>query len=144
MRNQHVPHDSLEGFRVWSDCRRTECRHDDSGIGNLRGVSAVAAHNAQDAGAFVLRKLQGLNQVRADIFFFVSAAHGKHQHGVVSADAAHFQPIRKDRGPAVVVCARGEFRNVVGGGVGFNTGNLAEVVRRVAGVSSASADTQYE
>jgi hypothetical protein len=57
---------------------------------------------------------------------------------------ARAQPLHEDARPALVVRARGQLGDVVGGGIGLNARDLAEVVHRVGRVGRAAADAQHE
>ena len=46
--------------------------------------------------------------------------------------------------PALVVGARGQFRNVVGRRIGFDADDLAEVVDRMAAIAGAAANSKKE
>ena len=75
MRNPQMPNHRLERFGVRRDVSGID-RWDDNGhVGNLRGVSSVAAYDAQDRGTAFLRELQRAHQIRTDIFFNAAAAH---------------------------------------------------------------------
>ena len=81
--------------------------YDDAGVGDLRGIPAVAAYDAKNFSTDLLRVLQRENEVRANVLFKVPAAHGKNQHGIVPAEVAYLKPRRKDGRPALVVGAGG-------------------------------------
>ena len=50
----------------------------------------------------------------------------------------------ENRRPAFVVRARRQFGNIVGGRVGFEAADLAEIVHGVAGIAGAAADAENE
>ena len=60
------------------------------------------------------------------------------------ADAARLQPLDEHGGPPLVVGARRELGDVVGGRIGLDPDELAEVVHRVGAAARASADAEEE
>jgi hypothetical protein len=54
------------------------------------------------------------------------------------------EPLHEHAGPAVVVGAGGEFRDVVGGRVNFEAGDFPEIVHGVGGVGGAATDAEDE
>src|SRR5437867_9094870 len=128
MRDEQVPHHRLKCFRVRRDMVRVHSGNDDAGGGFLCRVTAVATDNADDGGTGRLGELNRADKVRADILFHVAAANRENEQAVLGAEAAAFQPLAEDGGPAFVVGAGGEFGDVVGGRVGFEVADFAEVI----------------
>ena len=89
-------------------------------------------------------ELQGVDEVGRDILFDVSAADGEDEDGVFPAQAGGFEPGFKNGGPAFIISAGGEFRDVVGRGIGFDADNFAEVIDGMGGVAGGAADAEDE
>ena len=79
-----------------------------------------------------------------DIPLDAAATHGKHQYRITRLQPAGFQPSSKHRGPAFIVDPRGQFGNVVGWRISFDSSQLAEIVHGVRRVSRAAPDTDDE
>ena len=107
-------------------------------------IAAVPADDAADSRPYLLGVLEGEHQIAAYVLIEAAAAHGNHQKGVALAQPAGLEPFRKDGFPAFIVGASSEFRDNIGGGVGFHARQLAEVVDRVRGVPRSAADSQDE
>ena len=90
------------------------------------------------------RELDRPDEVRRHVALDVAAADREHQQRVVGAEPRTLEPGGEDRVPALVVGAGGELGHVVGGRVGLEPAQLAEVVDRVAGVPGRSADAEHE
>ncbi len=144
MRNHEVPDDGLKGFGVWGDRIGGDGRHDDACVGDLSGVAAIAPDDADDLRALLLCESQRLDEVGADIFFDIAAAHREDKHRVAFAQMAAGEPARVACVPAIVVDACGQFADVVGGGVALDAGDLTEIVNSVAGMAGAPADSKKE
>jgi hypothetical protein len=84
------------------------------------------------------------DDVRADVLRQVAAADREHQHRILVVRPTGSQPRGEHGVPTLVVGARGEFRDVVGGRIGFDAAELAEIVDRVAAVAGAAADAEQE
>src|SRR6266849_4402518 len=65
-----------------SNLRRVDRRDNDADIGDFRGVATIAPYDSQNFRADTLCVLQSNHQIRADIFFEVAAADGKHKHQI--------------------------------------------------------------
>lgn len=137
-----MPHERLERFGVGRDGFRVYDRDEDTDIGQLRRGAAIASDDSGDRRALFARVQQGADQIRADVFFDVTAADGKDEDHVVAAEPARAEPIPVGGVPALVIDARGEFGNVVSDGVGFDACDLAEIARGMRGMSGASPDSQ--
>ena len=109
MRNQQMPDDRLEGFRVRCDVCRIYRRDQHASIGNGCRITAVAAYDADDFCSNRLRILQRGDEVWAYVLRNISAAHGENQQQIIGPQAAGAQPAIEDRTPAFVVGARGQF-----------------------------------
>ena len=72
----------------------------------------------------------------------IAAADGENEDHVTAFEPAAFQPVHEHAFPALVVHARGEFRDVVSRGVSLEAGDLAEIVHRVRRVGGTSAHAQ--
>ena len=114
-------------------------------VGDLRGVAAIAADDADDAGADGLRLVQRGHEVRADVLLDVAAADREHAAprrappGGWSA-ATRRRPMAQ---PSSLVRAVSS-DDVVGRRVGLDADDLPEVVDGVRGVGGAAADAQDE
>ena len=117
--HQEVPDDRLKGFGVRRDVRRVHRRDDHAGVRHLCGVTVGAANHAANGRAHGLRVPQRGNQIRADLFFEVAAAHREHQHAILGAEAADAQPRFEHRRPSFVVGAGSQLGDVVCRAVGF-------------------------
>src|SRR6266851_3334893 len=144
MRHNQVPYDRLERLGMRRDRPGIDGGHDDASVGDLGGKSPIAADDSVDLRTDLARQAQRLDQVVANAAFGVTAAHRKDQHRIVTAKPAPHQPADVRLVPAVIVDARSQFGDVVGGGVAFDVGNLAEVVDGMRGVRRAAADPQDE
>src|SRR5690349_11961135 len=110
-----MPYHSLEGLAVRRDGLRIDRGDDDAGIGDSRGEAAVATNNADDGRTDRTPVLERPYQIRADVLLETAAANREHDECIVAAQAAALQPFDEDRVPALVVGARREFRDVIGG-----------------------------
>ena len=84
------------------------------------------------------------DKIRADIFLRVAAANGHHEDGVLGIRLTDFQPRLEHRRPAFVVRACGEFGDIIARAVGFNAGELAEIIHRVAAVARTATNAKKE
>src|ERR1039458_7951978 len=114
MRHEQMPDHRLKRFAVRRDVSRVDRRHDDARRRFLRGVTAVASNDADNRGANLPGELNCADQVGTDVFLQVAAADGKNEQAVLCVQPAAFEPLGKNRGPAFVVGAGSQFRNVVG------------------------------
>ena len=126
------------------DGRGVHGRDDDCRIRDLCGVAAVFAHDADDGCAAFLCELQRFDEIRAHVFFQVASADAEDEERVLLAQPAAAQPLGEDGAPALVVCARGEFGDVVRRRVGLEAADFAEVIHRVRRVARAAADAEDE
>lgn len=108
MRHPQMPNHSLKCFGVGRDVRRIDYGDDNRQIGDLRGIASVAAHDPKDCAASLLREFQSANQIRADISFETSAAHGQYEDGVFFVEVASLQPFGEYGVPSLVVRTSGE------------------------------------
>src|SRR5208282_2173072 len=106
--------------------------------------TAVASNDADNRGADLPGELNGADQVGADVFFEITTADGKNEQAVLCVQPAAFKPLGENRGPAFVVGAGSQFRNIIGGRISLESADFAEVVDSVAGVGRAAADTEDE
>lgn len=139
-----MPDHRLKRLGVRRDVLRVCDRYQHTDVRDLGREAAVAADDAGDAGSDLVRVTQRTHEVRTDVLFEAAAAHREHEDEVVQAQAAGAQPGREDAVPAFVVGARRDFGDVICGGVGFEAGELAEVVDRVRRVGRAAADAEDE
>src|SRR5215472_13947142 len=123
--------------------RRDGCRvhdwHQYTCVRYFRGESTVASDDATDSGSNFACVTQGRDQVGADVVFRVSAADGKNKDRVLGPQVTPLQPVLVGGLPAIVVDARRQFRNIIGGRVALDVRDLSEVVNRVRGMSRTSA-----
>ncbi len=110
----------------------------------VRREPAVASDDADDRAAAFLGQLQRGDEVRADVFFHVAAADREHEQAILFVERLPLSHSTNTLGPAFVVGAGGQFADVVGRGVAFHPGDLAEIVDRVRSVRRAAADAQDE
>ena len=96
MRNPQMPNHGLECLGVGRDVCGIDCRDDNGHIGNLRGVSSVAAHDPEDRATALLGELQCAHQIRTDIFFKAAAAYRQDKNRVFSVESASFKPFGKN------------------------------------------------
>lgn len=115
-----------------------------AGIGDNCGESAISTDDADDLASNLSGELQGRHQVRADLFFEIAAPDGKDENCVAVVELADTKPTLEDSGPTLVVGASSQFGNVIGGGVGLDAGDFAEVVDDARGVRGAAADSEDE
>src|SRR3954447_11572378 len=99
---------------------------DDARVGGLGSVAAGSADDSYDGGAGFFGELDGADEVGADVLFQIATADGEDDDAVFAGQSTAFKPAHEDRLPAFVVHAGGEFRDVVGGTVGFEAGDFAE------------------
>ena len=83
--------------------------------------------------------LQSGHQVGADILFEIAATDREHEHKIVRAQAADPQPSFEHRCPTFIVYPRRQFGHIVGGRVGFDARDLAEIVHGMRGVGRAAS-----
>jgi hypothetical protein len=142
--DEEVPDQSLEGFGVGGDIGGVYGGDDDAGVGDLGGEAAVAADYAADGGAGFLGVFESADEIGADIFYGVAAADGENEDHVGFVEMRAAKPVGVAGVPAFVVNAGGELGNIVGGSVGFDLGDFAEVADSVRCVAGAAANTQKE
>ena len=128
MRDEQVPEDCLECFRMRRDVIGIHGWDDYAGIGFPGSITPVAADNTHDAGADLLGQLNGANQIRADVLFQVAAADGEYEQAILSVEARAFEPLAQDGSPTFVVGARGEFAHIVGGRISFEAADFSEII----------------
>lgn len=109
MRDEQMPDDGLKRFGVRGDHSGIDSRNDDARISDASGIAAVTADDADDRRPDALSEFEGIDEIGADVFFYIAAAHRKDEEGVGRFEAARFKPRFEDRGPAFVVGPRGEF-----------------------------------
>ncbi len=144
MRYEAMPNDGLEGFCQRREPLGIDHRDDDHQVPAPRRMTTVAADDAKYAGSALLGEIDRFDNIRADVALAVAAADREHENGVLRADSADLQPPGEDRFPTLIISARGQFGNVVGGAIGFDAAQFAEVVDRVAAVSGAAADAEQK
>lgn len=142
MRNQKMPDQCLKGFRVRSYGRRTDYGNQYAGVGNLRGVAAIAADNTANSGVHFTRIVQRAHKVGADVFCHVSAADGEDKNHVVLTQMAASKPVRITSLPTIVVYASCQLGNIVRRCVCFDLGDFAEIANRMRGMARTSTDAK--
>ena len=125
-------------------CDWVDRRNNDAHIGDFSRVAAIPADNAKDFRAHSFCVLQGSHKIRADILFEIAATHREYEHKVLGAQAAHAQPSLKHCCPTFIVHPRREFRHIVGGRVGFDPRDLAEIVHGMGSIGGTASHTQDE
>src|ERR1035441_8476101 len=128
MRNEQVPDDGLKGLSMWGDRFGVHGWDDDAGIGHGRGEAAVSPDNAEYARADLFRVFERADQVGADLLGQIPSAYGEHEDHVPGLELAHSPPVYEHAGPAIVVGSGREFRDVVGGRIGLDAGDLPEII----------------
>ena len=126
MRDQAVPDDRLKCFRVRRHAQLGDRRHDHNNVADLARIAAVAADNTENLKVPRFGFLQGLDQIGANVTLQVATTNGKHEDCVSLVGAAHFEPLRKDGAPALVVRARGQLGYIVRGRIALYTAQLAK------------------
>ena len=119
VRHPEVPDDCLEGFAVWRDIVSVDRWDEDTSIGVLFGVAAILADNTDYPCADLFGQLDGVDKSRGDIFFKTASANRKNQKTVFVIEPRPAKPFNINAGPALVIGACGEFRDVVGWSVTF-------------------------
>ena len=145
MRHEQMPNNGLKRFGVRRDVLGIDDRHEDAGVRDFSGISAIAPDYADDFGTDLLGVLQRGYEVGADIFFEIPAANGEDQQRVFRVQPADFQPRFEDAGPAFVVGACGQFGNIVRRRISFDACDFSKIVdcvRRVAGTAADAKDKQ--
>src|SRR5215469_3193354 len=113
-----------------------------TGISHPCRVSTVPAHHTDDSAAYRLGQLKSGHKVGTDVLFQISSTHGKHKYQVTCIQVTGSKPGIKYSGPSFIVSPCGQFGNIIGGRIRFNTHNLAKVIDRVGGVGCAAADAK--
>ena len=98
-----MPDDALKRLGVWRNVVGIHGRHDDAYIRRLCRISAVSPDHAKYRRAHFLTILDRPDEVRTDVLFQISPAHGKDYDAIFFPQSAPFQPIREDVGPAFIV-----------------------------------------
>jgi len=144
MRNPQMPNHGLERFGVRRDVGGIDCRDYNRHVRNLRRVSSVAADDSEDRATSFLRELQCAHQVRTDIFFKAAAAYRQHEDRVFFVESASLEPLGKNGGPSIIVGARRQLGDVIGGRVGFDSCELAKIVYRMRSIGRAASHAKNE
>src|SRR5438105_13041370 len=108
-----MPHDTLELLCMWRHVRGIGRGHDYARVRHRCRITAVSTDDANDWRAERFCVLQSANEVRADVAFNASATDREHHNQVFGTESARPQRGLEDRGPALVVGARGPLRNVL-------------------------------
>jgi hypothetical protein len=137
-----MPHNGLKRFGMGGHVHRIHCGNEHTGVRDSGRESTVSSDNTYDFAADLPRQSQRRNKIGADLFFEVPAADGKHEDRVVCAELTDTEPVLENTGPAFVICARGQFGNVIGRGVSLNTGNFAEIVDGVRSIGGAATNAE--
>src|SRR5579863_898155 len=123
-----MPDNRLESLSVRRDRLRIDCWYKHTYICDLRRITAISSDDSDDLRSDFFRVLQRRHQIWANVLFKVAPAHRKDEDHVVGLEVAYFEPGGENGGPTLVVRAGGEFGNVVGGRIGFDTGDFAEII----------------
>src|SRR5258708_40143596 len=67
MRDHEMPYDRLERLSMWGHCVRIDRWYEDTSVRCGRGVSAIAAHDADHGCRALARKLQGCAKIWTDV-----------------------------------------------------------------------------
>ena len=81
--------------------------------------SAILTDNTDDPCAYVFGQLDSMDKARRYIVFKTAPANGKNQNTVFGIEPGASKPFNINAGPALVIGACGEFRDVVGWSVTF-------------------------
>lgn len=139
-----MPNDCLKRLGVRRHVLGIDGRHDDCGVRDRRSEAAVAADHGNDFAADALGVLESQDEIRAHVLLQITAADREDHDGILRVQPAHFEPLRKDRGPSFVVRSRRQLADVVGRRVRFDTGDLTKVVDGVRRIAGAAADAENE
>ena len=145
MRDQEMPHDGLERFRVRRHPLGVHGGHDHRDLGYLGGVATIPAHDAADRCTDLPSVLERPDDIRAHVTLHAPASHRKDEHHVLGRQPACLQPVSEDGFPTIVVDTRRKLGDVVRGRIRLDPGNLAEIinrVRRMPGAASYAEDEQ--
>ena len=102
-----MPDDGLELLGVGGDGFGRQRGNDEAGIGDPRGVAAIASDNAKDAGACLAGETERRYKIHADPVLRITATDGEDEDGVTGIEAAAKEPVGVAGIPAVVVDAGG-------------------------------------
>ena len=125
-----------------SDAGGINNRNEYAQIRYPRSVTSVAADNSTNRGSHLLSVFQRAHQVGAYVVFCIAAADGKNEDHIFFAQAGAAEPVRITGVPAFVVHACGEFGDIIGGGVGLDLGDFAEIADCMRGMTSSSSHTE--
>ena len=87
MRDQQVPNDGLERFRMRRDRFRVHRRNDAAGVRRLRRIASIASDDARDLRADALGIFDRLNEIGADVLLQVAAANREDEESVLRLQA---------------------------------------------------------
>src|SRR5438067_682169 len=94
MRDEEMPDHRLVRFGMRRDALSIDWGHDDADIRGLRGVAAIAADDAEDRRASVLRGVDRMYERCADLLLGIAATDREDQHRVGLRHARSLQPLR--------------------------------------------------
>jgi hypothetical protein len=123
---------------------RIDDGHQHTDVRHSKGVPSITPDDSADLRTYLAGIIECQNQIRAHLLFETSTAYGKYQDHVLRPQAANSKPLFKNRCPPVIIRARCQFGDVVGGRIGFDSGDLAEVIYCVGCVGGAAPDAQNE
>src|SRR5262249_3833711 len=101
-------------------------------------MAAVAPHDTEDLCAPSFGKIDGLDDIGANVPLSVATTDREHKNRVLLVESAGVEPCGEHRVPALVVGACGEFGDIVGRTIGLDAAELTEVVDRVTAVAGAA------
>ena len=107
-------------------------------------MTGGASDNAQNTRTNAFRQIHRTNDINADPAFGIAAANRKYKNCISCVQTTDLQPSLENRFPAFVIGACGQFRDIIGWRIGFNSTKLAKVIHRVAAIPGATADTQHK
>src|SRR5579863_2905424 len=142
--NEAMPHQGLKGLRKRGDPFGLHFRDDNHDIAIPGGAARFLADNTENFRATRVSKINGSHEIHRNIALNVSATNREDKNRIALAQPTYFKPSGENGIPALIVGARGQFRHVISGRIGFDAAELAEIVDRVAAISSAAADAQHE
>src|SRR6266446_1145494 len=118
--------------------------HDRHGIADLRRIPTVPADNTEYLRSNLLGVLCRTDKIWTDVLFQVASAHRKYEERIDGLEAAHLQPLYKNRFPALVIDPCCQFGNIVGRRISLYPDNFPEVIDRMTAVSGAATDPKKE
>ena len=144
VRDQQVPNHRSQALDNRSDQLVIDGGDYHAGIGSLSREAAIAPDNTGYRRAAQFGQFDGANDIGADRRVNAAAADREDQQAVLGFQAGRLQPGREGALPALIVDPRGQLRDIVGGTIGFEAADFAEVVGGMAGMAGAATHPDDE